>query len=62
MNARNRSAFYKIDTRRWAIVNEKIETVEGFIVLNNGRYDVQDIFNETLQTFDSLQEIRKWLN
>ena len=59
---RKRTAFYKITTSRWAIVNEKIETVEGFIQITKERkYQVQDILGEELKTFDTLQDVKKWL-
>lgn len=59
---RKRTAFYKITTSRWAIVNEKIETVEGFIQITKERkYQVQDILGEELKTFETLQDVKKWL-
>ena len=59
---RKTTAFYRIDSKRFAIVNEKIETVEGFIVIANGKYEVQDIFNEPFGTFNSLEEVKRWIN
>lgn len=59
---RKTTAFYRIDSKRFAIVNEKIETVEGFIVIANGKYEVQDIFNEPFGTFNNLEEVKRWIN
>ena len=61
MRKLERTAFYRIFNHKWAVVNEKIKTVEGYIEIVNGRYEVKDIYEDTLAVFDSLQEAKDYI-